>query len=420
MTAADPRSPSPLEGSAVAMPLPWVLQALGLAALACDPQGRVLFANTAFGDLLQLDAPALQGRPVGQALMALGESARQQILQNDMARALRAESPLPRTVSLHLPEQATLRLQIRCAPLGDSHTRPVGALLLLNLEAVGTADQGRDGAAAAGATAATTTLPAPPERAGAPASSLEERVLQRTAQLKQAHDEMEAFAYSVSHDLRTPLSAIDGFSSLLEHALEDLPDELARDARRYLSRIRSGVHHMGDLIEALLSLARLSRVPLQVLPVDLSRLASEVLQALHERDPGRAVELTVQPGLTARGDPRLLKQLLENLLGNAWKFSNRQALTRIAFGRDEATGAYFVRDNGAGFDMAHAQRLFNPFQRLHTPAEFEGTGIGLATVRRIVSRHGGEVRGVAQPDQGAIFCFTLDTEKAAAQAVTAS
>ncbi|MDO9279451.1 MAG: ATP-binding protein [Polaromonas sp.] len=241
-------------------------------------------------------------------------------------------------------------------------------------------------------------------------ASLEERVQQRTAQLKAANEELESFCYSVSHDLRSPLSAVDGFASLLEQSVEALPEPMAKKGQHYLQRVRAGVVQMGELIDALLSLARLARTPLRHDRVDLSDLATKVLVVLRERDPTRVVEAHVEPGLTATGDHRLLRQVFENLLGNAWKFSAGQPVTHITFGSETAANGdnvFFVRDNGAGFNMAYSQKLFGPFQRLHSPSEFEGTGIGLAFVQRIISRHGGRIWAESAPGQGATFRFTL-------------
>jgi PAS domain S-box-containing protein len=246
-------------------------------------------------------------------------------------------------------------------------------------------------------------------------TSLEERVQQRTAQLQAANKELEAFSYSVSHDLRTPLSSIDGFSGLLGKALAaGAPSE--RSAH-YLARIRAGVLQMGELIDALLSLARLSRTSLHWENVDLSALAQKVLDGCREREPERQVALDIAPALLVRGDPQLLQQLLDNLLGNAWKFSGKQAQARISFRRElgadggaDGEAVYAVHDNGAGFDMAYADKLFGPFQRLHTASEFAGTGIGLATVQRIVARHGGRVWAESAPERGATFYFTLGTQ----------
>ena len=246
-------------------------------------------------------------------------------------------------------------------------------------------------------------------------ASLEDRVQQRTAELKLANQELESFCYSVSHDLRSPLSAVDGFAGLLEMSLESLPESQIDKSLHFLQRIRSGVVQMGELIDALLSLARLSREPLRREQVDLSALAAELLQSCRERDPARVLESHIEPGLLATGDHRLLRQLLDNLLGNAWKFSAGQPVTRISFGAEpQAKGqpVYVVRDNGAGFNMAHAEKLFGPFQRLHSPSQFEGTGIGLATVQRIVSRHGGRVWGESVVGEGATFRFTLGTDEA--------
>ena len=241
-------------------------------------------------------------------------------------------------------------------------------------------------------------------------ATLEERVQQRTAQLKSANEELESFCYSVSHDLRSPLSAVDGFASLLEQSVEALPEPMAQKGQHYLRRVRAGVVQMGELIDALLSLARLAKTPLRHERVDLSALANEVLANCRERDPTRLLETQVEPGLIATGDPRLLRQVFENLLGNAWKFSAGEPVTRIAFGSEtDANGdlVYAVRDNGAGFNMAYSQKLFGPFQRLHSPSEFVGTGIGLAFVQRIILRHSGRIWGESALGQGATFRFTL-------------
>jgi len=242
-------------------------------------------------------------------------------------------------------------------------------------------------------------------------ASLEERVQQRTAQLKFANQQLEAFSYSVSHDLRSPLSSINGFSTLLAKSLASHGDS-ALDGRNqhYLARIRTGAARMGELIDAMLSLAQVSRSRLAWEKVDLSAEARALLSELQEREPGRAVHLEVQPGLMAQGDPRLLRQVLYNLLGNAWKFSAGQACARITLGAlegSEGEQVYFVRDNGAGFEMAYVEKLFGAFQRLHTEAQFAGTGIGLATVQRIIARHGGRVWAESVQGKGATFYFTL-------------
>jgi PAS domain S-box-containing protein len=237
---------------------------------------------------------------------------------------------------------------------------------------------------------------------------LEQRVRQRTAQLEVANRELEAFSSSVAHDLRAPLAAVDGFSAALERSPPPEPERAAH----YLRRVRAGVRQMGDMIDALLSLAQLSRANLRWEAVDLSTRARHVLDGLREHEPQREVTVTVQDGLLAHGDPRLLDLVLENLLGNAWKFTATQARADIHVGRTmtsrgEAGQAFYVRDNGVGFDMAYADKLFGAFQRLHGVTEFPGIGLGLANVRRIVARHGGQVWAESRLDQGATFYFTL-------------
>lgn len=238
-------------------------------------------------------------------------------------------------------------------------------------------------------------------------AELEKRVRERTAQLEYTNSELEAFCYSVSHDLRAPLRAIDGFSQALT---EDFPKDVPEDAQRYLSRIRSSTQRMGQLIEDLLNLSRVSRVDLERRDVDVSELARQVMNDMQHREPERKVEVLIWDGMRADADPRLLRAALENLIGNAWKFTSKAEAPRIEVGsvRDAERVTFFVRDNGAGFDMAYANKLFGAFQRLHSATEYSGTGIGLATVQRIVHRHGGRVWADAQPGKGAAFFFTLE------------
>jgi light-regulated signal transduction histidine kinase (bacteriophytochrome) len=238
-------------------------------------------------------------------------------------------------------------------------------------------------------------------------TELEERVLLRTSQLADANRELESFAYSVSHDLRSPLNTVDGFSQLL---LKSDADKVSDKGKHYLDRIRAGVRQMGDLIEGLLTLAHLSREEIRSERVDLSALARAIGEAQREREPQRQVQFDVEQGLFAHGDPRLLTAVLQNLLGNAWKFSARQAVAHITLGRQAGSGGedvFFVRDNGAGFDMAFAHKLFGTFERLHSPGDFPGTGIGLATVKRVIERHGGRVWAESKTGEGATFYFTF-------------
>jgi signal transduction histidine kinase len=235
---------------------------------------------------------------------------------------------------------------------------------------------------------------------------LEQRVLRRTAELEAANKELEAFSYSVSHDLRSPLRAIDGFSLAL---LEDHGDVLDAQGRSDLSRVRENANRMAELIDSLLRLSRLSRQELKVTDVDLSALAATVARALRELEPDRDVLIDIAPGVRAPGDPALLRIVLENLMGNAWKFTSKHPRARIEFGSDVVDGEtrYFVRDDGAGFDMAYASKLFGAFQRVHAQTEFPGVGIGLATTARIIRRHGGRIWAEGAPEGGATFWFVL-------------
>ena len=234
-------------------------------------------------------------------------------------------------------------------------------------------------------------------------AELERRVDDRTRQLEAANKELESFSYSVSHDLRAPLRAIDGFSQALS---EDYADKLDDSARGYLDRVRKAAQRMADLIDALLRLAKVARAPIRFVDVDLSEAARLVGGELQENDPERSVEIVVEPGLSAVGEPNLLLNVFQNLMGNAWKFTRETRDARIEVGRN-ASGEVFVRDNGAGFDMAYANKLFGAFQRLHSTDEYEGTGIGLATVARILHRHGGSIRAEGEVGKGATFSMTF-------------
>jgi signal transduction histidine kinase len=237
-------------------------------------------------------------------------------------------------------------------------------------------------------------------------AELEQRVKERTAELEAKNKELESFCYSVSHDLRAPLRAIDGFSRIV---LEEYHAKLDEEGRDNLRRVCSATQHMGQLIDDLLNLSRVTRSELHRDQVNLSDLAAQVAAELRHADPNRRVEIQIQPALTTEGDTNLLRIVLENLLGNAWKFTAKQPAARIEFGATTRAGqpSFFVRDNGAGFDMQYVSKLFGAFQRLHSSADFPGTGIGLASVQRIIRRHGGGVWAESQAGHGATFYFSL-------------
>lgn len=244
------------------------------------------------------------------------------------------------------------------------------------------------------------------EARAAEVATLNEELHRKVVQLEAANSELEAFSYSVSHDLRAPLRSIDGFSQVLQ---EDFGDRLGADGEDALGRIRRAARHMGQLIDDLLKLSKVTRAELHRERVDLSEMSRSVAAEISRRDSKRQAEVTIADGAVVEADPRLLRIVLENLMDNAFKFTSKKADARIEFGTRENDGrtAYFVRDNGVGFDMAYAGKLFGAFQRLHSTAEFPGTGIGLATVQRIVHRHGGSVRAEGVLGEGATFSFSL-------------
>ena len=241
-------------------------------------------------------------------------------------------------------------------------------------------------------------------------SSLERRVQERTADLKAANQELDSFAYAVSHDLRAPLRAIDGFSQALS---EDYGEVLPGEARKYLDHIEESSRKMHDLISGLLTLSRNNRAELRYAEVDVSALAIRLCSELKQTYPPPETEVSIQAGITAYGDARMLEALLRNLLDNAWKYTRRtaQPCIQVYAAQRGAESLIYIKDNGAGFDMNQAQRLFQPFQRLHRQEEFAGIGVGLSTVQRIVQRHGGSVAAHSQPGQGAEFCVSLPGKK---------
>jgi len=234
----------------------------------------------------------------------------------------------------------------------------------------------------------------------------EESLKNYAVQLESVNQEIEAFSYSVSHDLRAPLRHIDGFSQIL---LEDFGDKLDQEGRKTLFKVREASQQMALLIDDLLNLSRITRAEMRLGAVDMSQMAELISETLKKTKPERSVEILIEQGLKTRGDERLLQIALVNLLGNAWKYTEKRSQARIEFGRTsiDYPSAYFVRDNGAGFDMAYSHKLFGAFQRLHTVSEFPGTGIGLATVQRIIHRHGGQIWAEGEVNKGATFYFTL-------------
>lgn len=235
------------------------------------------------------------------------------------------------------------------------------------------------------------------------------KLQERTSHLESAIMELEGFAYSASHDLRSPLRGIDGFSQAF---LEEYSGNLDETGKGYLKRVRLAAQKMSDIIDSMLNLSRITRKEMHFQSVDLSALARTIAGNLRKIQPERKAEFIIAEGLTARGDPQMLEIVLENLLGNAWKFTGRHPAARIEFGaaQVERKKTYFVSDDGAGFDMTYVDKLFKPFERQHTEAEFPGIGIGLATVQRIIHRHGGEVWGEGAVEKGATFYFTLAGE----------
>jgi signal transduction histidine kinase len=237
-------------------------------------------------------------------------------------------------------------------------------------------------------------------------TQLNEELHRNVGKLEEANRELEAFSYSVSHDLRAPLRTIDGFSRII---LEDYADKLDDEGRRHLGSVRAASQRMAQLIEDLLNLSRIGRSEMRGTEVDLSAMARDIAEGLGKTQPERNVEFAIAEGLKVSGDERLLRIVMDNLLGNAWKFTSKKKKARIEFGVAQADGkpACFVKDDGAGFDMAYANKLFTVFQRLHSTEEFPGTGVGLSTVQRIVNRHGGRIWAEGEPGKGATFYFTL-------------
>jgi len=350
-------------------------------AIAIHVDGRIVFANTAAIRLLEADGPSqVIGMPV---LNAVAPEFRE-VVQERMRRMIVGGEVGPLIEERFVTFKGqTIDVEVAAMPITVMQRRGVQVVF-------------RDISARKQAESDLHRLN----------DELEQRVADRTAQLEAANRELEAFAYSVSHDLRAPLRSIDGFSQAV---IEDCGGEVSDVCRGHLQRVRAASQRMASLIDALLTLSRVTRTEMNRDMVDLSALVREIASDLRRTEPERRVTFVVADGLRARGDPRLLRLAFENLLGNAWKFTSRNASARIEFGQTMREGrrTYFIRDDGAGFDMTYATKLFGAFQRLHAPTEFPGTGIGLATVQRIMNRHGGRVWAQSEAGKGATFFFVL-------------
>jgi PAS domain S-box-containing protein len=348
------------------------------AILIINGEGAVDYANEEAEHLFESGRP-LVGRAVGE-LVPGG------FLEKRLERVIAgegADSPLSfigaGVVTGLRGEGREVRLEVRTSPYVSAGTRRLIAVLRDVTER---------------------------EHSAAEIRRLNSHLAEHVAQLTSLNRELESFSYSVSHDLRGPLRSIVGFSSIL---LEEYAERLDEDGRGFLKRIIAAGHTMGELIEGLLRLSRVSRTELRIGPVDLGSIAQSVAQELRAVEPDHPVRLYLPESVQAQGDRSLLMVLLENLLGNAWKFTRGRPDAQVEVGVTEHEGRqiYYVRDNGAGFDMNYASRLFRPFERLHSPGEFPGTGIGLATAERVVHRHGGEIWAEGEPGEGATFYFTL-------------
>src|SRR5436309_436948 len=360
------------------------LRSVGEAVIANDRNGAISFMNPAAEKLTGWREEEAKGRPLGDVLRLL-DGATREPQQNAVGRIVSEGRPHP------LPENTLLLprggepvpIEDSFAPIQDPKRGVLGAVLVFH-----DVTQRREA---------------------------EQRIRRLNEDLQRNVAELDAFSYSVAHDLRAPLRSINGFSAIL---LEDYEQKLDDEGKHHLQRIRRASQRMAQLIDDLLRLAQMSRAGLRRTPVDLSDLAWSIAEELKKGRPDRSVEFLIQPGATAEGDPDLLRIALDNLLRNAWKFTSKRLGARIEFGhRDqEEQRVYFVRDNGTGFDIAYAGKLFELFERLHSDAEFPGTGVGLATVQRVIRRHGGRVWAEGRVGEGACFYFTLPDATAAEKA----
>ncbi len=365
------------------------LQYSATGKVLLDTNGRIVESNPAFAEMVGRASEGLLGQSLGDLFDGkVGDALRtsqMDIVVDDRNGVFRAT----RTLSRHGSD--VRHLQLTMAPVPGDPDRDIARLVEME-----------DVTERVRAEAAVKTL----------YRNLEVRVAARTRELSEANSELEAFAYSVSHDLRAPLRAIEGFSRILSERHAAGLDVVGQD---YLGRVRKATARMAELIDALLKLSRISRGELAVADIDLSALAGEVVADLAHVEPHRRVDVRIQPGMNTRGDRALLRTLLENLIGNAWKFTRDAAHPSIEVGVESVDGdeapLYFVRDNGAGFDPDYIDKLFRPFQRLHSHDVFTGHGIGLASVKRILERHAGEIGAEGRPGQGATFRFRIGEPK---------
>lgn len=361
------------------------LTAAELGTFSCDADLRLLHLDDRAREHFNVDQPTLT---LDQCLQCIHETDRERTPQR-VRRQLQESTRNRATVEFRVPhadgEMRWISSQLHISTADDGSGRPVRVI---------------------GVTRDITETKKAEERVKRINVDLERRVQQRTAELSAANEELESFAYTVSHDLRTPLRAMLGFCDAL---IEDYGDHLPAQAHEYLQHVIDGSRHLGEIIEGLLTLSRSTRGALRRDHVDLSMHAEKALLDLARAEPDRRITWTVEQGLRASGDSRMIDVVMRNLLGNAWKYTANRADAVIRVHGEQVNGQlmFCVEDNGAGFSMEHAGKLFQPFQRLHRQDEFSGLGIGLATVQRIIHRHGGNVSGTGIPNQGAVFRFTL-------------